>query len=390
MNIVFLLKTLDLGGVEVVTTTLANCFAEHGHSVAVFVFNRGSNVSVANRLNSNIKIFEQHALQCNADNVSALRNVMRQQCTQVVINQWGLPYFLLKTAIHAAKGMNVKFISVYHNTPDMNGRLQGVNNQLAITSNPIKRLALHTMRKAFKAITVHSMRWCYKHSDRYMVLSPSFVQKFIDYTGIKDSRKLIVQTNPVTIDCSGFTYSAETKRKEIIFVGRLDFYQKKVNRLIDTWALLEKKFPDWKLTIVGDGPDRANVEQQVKELQLQHVIFEGFQKPLEYYKRASMLILTSEFEGFPLVLAEAMSFGVVPVVYNSYAAASDIVKDNINGLLIPYDKLGFKADVMAERISVVMNDNQRLSSMGQQALLTSKDYSIDTIYDQWERLLYSL
>lgn len=385
MNILFLLKTLDMGGVEVVTTTLANCFADKGHRVAIFAFKEidYKKSSVKERLISQVQVFTQHSLECNADNINALRKIMRQQQTQIVINQWGLPYFVLKTGVKAAKGMNVQFISVYHNTPDMNGRLQSIDNQLSITNNSFKRCFLHTKRFAFKIITAQSMRWCYNHSDKYMVLSPSFVQKFIDYTGIKDSSKLLVQTNPVTIDTNGFIYNDTLKQKEVIFVGRLDFYQKKVNRVIDTWTLLENRFPDWRLTIVGDGPDRINVEQQVKNLGLKHVSFEGFQKPLKYYKRASMLILTSEFEGFPLVLAEAMSFGVVPAVYNSYAAASDIVKDGVNGLLIPYNNQGFNPKVMANCMAKVMRTSSLLEKMAKQAVQTSKGYTIDAIYKQW-------
>ena len=392
MNILFLLKTLEIGGVEVVTTTLANCFARAGHHVSIFAFDEAKEgqSTVKDRLSPAVMVHTQHCLAYNAENVKALHDVMQQQKTQVVINQWGLPYFLLKTAEKAAKGMNVKFISVYHNTPDMNGRLQGVDNQLAVISNPMKRFCLKGMRSVFKAITALSMRWCYAHSDRYIVLSPSFVSKFKDFTGLKDVPKLIVQTNPVTIDSSGYNYSAEAKRKEIIFVGRLDFFQKKVNRVIDTWALLEKQFPDWKLTIVGDGPDRKNVEQQVKDLQLQHVRFEGFQKPLEYYKRASMLILTSEFEGFPLVLAEAMSFGVVPAVYNSYAAAGDIVHAGVNGLLIPYCTEGFDAGVMAERMASVMGDDAALHQLADGAINTSKEYAVETIYDQWMKTFQSI
>ena len=390
MNILFLLKTLEMGGLEVVTATLANCFAAKGHNVSIFAFDKTPKVTVSDRLNPSIQVHVEHSLQCNDDNIGALRNLMKQQQTQVVINQWGLPYFLLRTARKAAEGQDVKFISVYHNSPDKNGRLQSIDNILEVTNNPLKRWALKSIRSVFKAITSHSMRWCYTHSDRYMVLSPSFVPIFKAFTGLKNAPKLIVQTNPVTIDCAGFTFSAETKQKEIIFVGRLDFFQKKVNRVIETWALLEKRYPDWQLTIVGDGPDRKNVEQRVKELQLQRVQFEGFQKPIEYYKRASMLMLTSEFEGFPLVLAEAMSFGVVPVVYNSYAAAADIVHDGVNGLLIPYCSEGFDASTMAQRMAAVMKDANRLNNMALEAIKTSQEYSIDTIYDQWMNVFKEL
>ena len=104
-------------------------------------------------------------------------------------------------------------------------------------------------------------------------------------------------------------------------------------RILQTWALLEQRYPDWRLTIVGDGPDRVNLENQVFESQLENVSFEGFQNPRGYYERASILLLTSEFEGFPLVLPECMSFGVVPAVYGSYSAVYDIVEDGKNGLI---------------------------------------------------------
>ena len=60
-------------------------------------------------------------------------------------------------------------------------------------------------------------------------------------------------------------------------MGRIDYNQKRVYRVIDTWALLENEFPDWRLTIIGDGIERKNIEQKVIDLKLKHVSFEGFQ-----------------------------------------------------------------------------------------------------------------
>lgn len=138
------------------------------------------------------------------------------------------------------------------------------------------------------------------------------------------------------------------KIKEIIYVGRLDFVQKRVYRVIDTWNYLEERFPDWRLTIVGDGEDRENLENHVRCLGLKRVSFEGFQKPIDYYKRASILLLTSDFEGFPLVLAECMSFGVIPAVYNSYSAIGDIIESDKDGVVIPYHKMGIKLKKLLE------------------------------------------
>ena len=175
--------------------------------------------------------------------------------------------------------------------------------------------------------------------------------------------------------------------KEIVYVGRVDYTQKRVHRVIETWAQLEHRFPDWRLAIVGDGEERENVEHMVSDMELGHVQFEGFQSPRPYYERASLLILTSEFEGFPLVLAECMSFGVVPVVYGSYSAVYDIIEDGKDGLIIPKTNEGFNAAVMAERMAAAMTDNRRLEQMAIAAIEKSKDYSIDKIYRQWIKVM---
>ena len=188
------------------------------------------------------------------------------------------------------------------------------------------------------------MRYVYNHSDVYEVLSPSFIELFKKFTGIKNPTKLVAQTNPITIDGSVQSEkitNVDKKEKEIIYVGRLDFVQKRVYRVIDTWNYLEERFPDWRLTIVGDGEDRENLENHVRYLGLKRVSFEGFQNPLNYYKRASMLLLTSDFEGFGLVIIEGMSFGVVPFVYGSYPAVYDIIDDNINGFILPMTEKGY-------------------------------------------------
>lgn len=104
--------------------------------------------------------------------------------------------------------------------------------------------------------------------------------------------------------------------------------------MIETWEFIEEHNPNWKLTIVGDGPERSNLEQISNNIGLKRVSFVGFQNPNEYYKRAAVLMLTSEYEGFPLVIAECMSFGVVPIVYGSYSAVYDIIENGKNGAIV--------------------------------------------------------
>lgn len=382
MNILFLLRSLEIGGLEVVTAVLANKFAGEGHHVDVFAFEK-RNGKVLGRFSEKIDITVAGEYKKTQKNVDLLRKILVDHKIEVVINQWGLPLAPIKTLCDAKRGLEVKVISVYHNDPLQNGRIQSVETQLAKTGNMLKKAFLGCKKLAFRVITGSAMRYIYRKSDVFEVLSPSFESHFKQFTWLKETPKLVVQTNPITINIDGFEYKAEEKRKEIIYVGRVDYTQKRVFRVIETWAQLESCFPEWQLTIVGDGEERENIEHMVRDLELKHVSFEGFQAPRSYYERASLLILTSEFEGFPLVLAECMSFGVVPAVFGSYSAVYDIIEDGVDGIIIPKTDEGFNSSVMAEKIMNLMNDSDKLNAMALAAIEKSKNYSIDIIYNQW-------
>lgn len=388
-NILFLLKGLEIGGLEVVTAVLANKFVEEGHQVSVFSFLGGKH-SIANRFDARIKLYQQDDYSRSKENVAKLRKVLVDDKIDIIINQWGLPYTPIKTARKAAKGLDVKIISVYHNAPSFNGRIQKLNIALMGCENLMKRLALRLMRFAFKKVTSRAMAYIYRHSDLFLVLSPSYIEEFKRFTGVSDDRYLQVLTNPITVEHDGYEYAFNEKQKEIIYVGRLDFVQKRVYRVIDTWNYLEERFPDWRLTIVGDGEDRENLENHVKYLGLKRVSFEGFQKPIDYYKRASILFLTSDFEGFPLVLAECMSFGVIPAVYNSYSAVCDIIDDGKDGIVLPYHKNGYQAEEAAGMIVNIMKDDGKREQMALAAIKKSKEYSVEKIYSEWEKVFHSL
>ena len=382
-NILFLLKGLEIGGLEVVTAVLANKFVEEGHQVSVFSFLGGKH-SIADRFDARIKLYQQDDYSRSKENVAKLRKVLVDDKIDIIINQWGLPYTPIKTARKAAKGLDVKIISVYHNAPSFNGRIQKLNIALMGCENLMKRLALRLMRFAFKKVTSRAMAYIYRHSDLFLVLSPSYIEEFKRFTGVSDDRYLQVLTNPITVEHDGYEYAFNEKQKEIIYVGRLDFVQKRVYRVIDTWNYLEERFPDWRLTIVGDGEDRENLENHVKYLGLKRVSFEGFQKPIDYYKRASILLLTSDFEGFPLVLAECMSFGVIPAVYNSYSAVCDIIDGGKDGIVLPYHEKGYDANEAAGMIANIMKDDGKREQMALAAIKKSKEYSVEKIYSEWE------
>ena len=391
MNILFLLKSLEIGGLEVVTSVLANKFAKEGHNVCVYSFLGGEH-SIAERFCEQIKVYQQNNYSVCKENIQALRKVVIGNRVGVIINQWGLPYIPIKVAKKAIEGLDVKIVSVYHSAPGSNGRIQEVNLSLSKCNNVFQNIWLRLKRKIFQIITSASMRYVYKNSNLYLVLSDNYVDEFIHFTHIKNLNHLMVQTNPITIDTGGFRYEAHCKTKEIIYVGRLEVVVKRVDRVIDTWSHLEKDFPDWRLTIVGAGDDKSRLEKRVQELSLQRVSFAGFQTPVEYYKRASILMLTSDFEGFPLVLPECMSLGVIPAVYDSYAAVGDVIEDGKNGIVFPYHNGNYDAKEAADLLSKLMRDESLRERMAQAAMEKSKRFSIDTIYGEWmgkfERLMF--
>ena len=383
------MKVYDVGGIEIVAATLASCFVRHGHHVVIATFSPPNVLTVA-RTDDRVKIYTIGDYVCSAKNVVTLRNILQENHIQVVINQWGLPLVPCRTLNKAKKGMGIKTIAVYHNQIDTNARIKDVEIALDGCTNPVKRCLLHLEKAAFTMVTSRSMAYVYRHTDLYQVLSPSYMPLFSNFTGIKHPDHLMVQTNPVTLDSSDFVYSFPKKQKEIIYLGRIDYNQKRVYRVIDTWAKLESKFSDWKLTIVGDGVERENVEKHVVDYGLQRVFFEGFQQPKSYYERASILLLTSEYEGFPLVLAECMSFGVIPAVYNSYSAVGDIIADGKDGIVIPYHIDGYKADEAASMLSGIMEDDGKRDAMALAAIEKSKEYSVEKIYNEWMETFKSL
>lgn len=389
MSILFLLKSFEIGGLEVVTSVLANKFVAEGHDVTLWAFYKGK-TSLEERLDKRVNLVYGHGFHSGKANVASLRKVIIEKNIQIAINQWGLPYIPAKTLKRAIRELNVKTIAVYHNDPSTNGRLKEVEISIEHCDNPIKLPLLKFKLWTYQKITSASMRYIYRNSDRFMVLSQSFISHFEDFTGISNAQKLIAQTNPVTIKQPSETLDLNDKQKEVTYVGRLDYNQKRTYRIIETWALLEDRIPDWRLTIVGDGPERENLERLTRDLNLQHVRFEGFQRPEPYYKRASILILTSEYEGFPLVLAECMSFGVVPVVYGSYSAVYDIIKDGENGLIVKPQNGEFKAEAMAKALEQAMTDEDKRHDMAEKSIATSQNYSLDVIYKQWEGLFNDL
>ena len=174
------------------------------------------------------------------------------------------------------------------------------------------------------------------------------------------------------------------KKKELLFVGRLKFADKRPDYLLRIWARLETRFPEWSLRFVGSGADEPRLKKLAEKLGLERVRFEGFRKPQPYYREASIFCMTSAYEGFPNVLVEAASFGCVPVAFESFAAALDIISDGENGYLVP----AFDLDAYAETLARLMSDDALRERLAKNALAQIPEkFSPEKIGAQWEALL---
>jgi glycosyltransferase involved in cell wall biosynthesis len=124
---------------------------------------------------------------------------------------------------------------------------------------------------------------------------------------------------------------------------------------------------------------------------IKRIYFEGICEPEPYYSKASVLLLTSDFEGFPLVLAEAMSYGVVPVVYHSFLALTDIIADNQNGIIVePNVGNVFNKVEMQDKLVRLIGDETQLRQLSKNAMAASENFSIDRIYQKWVDLFLSV
>lgn len=167
----------------------------------------------------------------------------------------------------------------------------------------------------------------YDISDSYWVLCRGYAERLTELLGPGcDKGRITVMHNPA--DTRRFMPLADTpKKKEVLFVGRLTYADKRVDRLLRVWATVGATRPDWTLHIVGDGKDRPNLEKLASDLRLANVCFHGYGDPAPHYATASVLCLTSSFEGWPQVLVEGMAAGVVPVAFG----CSDGVREILGG-----------------------------------------------------------
>lgn len=293
---------------------------------------------------------------------------------------------------YCTKPYGVKIISVIHNS-----LLTPLKNFVELNRNRISDLGFSFIlpiikNRFFTFLLKNLYKYKYgrhykvllKESDRVLVVSDKNIDEFLSVVNLKKSNKVVAISNSFSLP--EYKFIKNDKIKEILWVGTPDFSIKRIDLALRIWALIEVSHLDWSLTILGDSPSLQKAKDLANQLNLSAVNFIGRQNPNEYYKRASMLIMTSTTESFGLVLVEAMHFGVVPFVFDSFPASKDIIKNEKSGFLIK----SFDINLYAKKIIELIEDSSKRYIISQNSITKSKDFNLDVIIKQWINLLNSL
>lgn len=230
------------------------------------------------------------------------------------------------------------------------------------------------------------IRKAYALSDRYVLLSDKYKNRFVKTYRLNDEgRKLVAIENGLSFDNVTINDSNYDKKNNIcLVVGRLDEKSKRLSLLLKIWPSIEKKFPDWILQIVGTGDSEQQYKRLAKKYQLKNVVFEGHQKPLPYYLKSKVFLMTSAYEGFPMTLLEALQTGCVPVAMDTFEAVHDVIINGEDGFITKTN------DQFIEKVSMLLSDATLLRQMAFKGVNNCKRFERSNIYEKYYSLIKEL
>ncbi|MDD4781922.1 MAG: glycosyltransferase family 4 protein [Tissierellia bacterium] len=223
-----------------------------------------------------------------------------------------------------------------------------------------------------------------KLADRVTVLT------FHDYNFIGTRLKnKIVMPNPLSfVPLAKYN---EDRKKNIIAAGSIDrFHGKGFDSLIKIWGKIANKYPEWKLLIAGGGNDE-NI-RKLRELANEYNVNSQFEllgqvKNLdERFRESSIFVLSSRYEGFGMVLIEAMSQGCACISFDCTAGPREIINNNVDGILVEDQNM----DAMTLALSDLIENEDKRERLATEAIKSVDRFSVKNIADKWERLFADL
>ena len=385
------------GGAERITHTLSNSFRSEGCQCFLAYLFPESNITTTDfdgkiQLNTNgsLELRLKNFLEVNQIDI-IISNLVRYKSKKKI----------LPTLYNVTRSHSAKLIVCYHAMPgeDLLGTdirnafyriLHGKDVLQAFKDLILGFLPNSNKNIFFKKRLEKKYRLSHFYSDKLVLLSERFYKLYAEFANVQVDDKFYAIPNALSFDTPNFTANeTENKSKEVLILARMHERSKRLSSALKIWSVIESKFDlsDWKLTVVGAGPDMDYYKNMAKKATLTRIQFLGRQPEIEcFYRRATIFMMTSNYEGFGITLTEAQQFGVVPVAFDSFASLSDIIENNKNGLIIPNNDINAYVNGLSE---LMQNDSKRME-MATNALESCKCFSQEKITQKWLRLFDDL
>lgn len=218
-----------------------------------------------------------------------------------------------------------------------------------------------------------------RRADSFITLTQGDARSW-QHLGMRNVRVL---PNPLPIEATAVAAASAADKLpgRIICVGRLD-EQKRFDRLVDAFALAAPHCPGWWVDIFGEGKLRGSLQEQIDGLGLHdRVRLMGTTAQVaDEYRRSQFLVLSSDYEGFGLVIIEAMACGLPVVSVDCPFGPSEIIQDQVTGLLAQMD-----AHDLAQKMGWMMTHDAERRLMGQEARATADRYKKEVVMPLWEQ-----
>lgn len=376
------------GGIERVTWLLANGLRAKGFSITFLSLGKEKESTESD------SPFKQYFLPVTGMTAAGISSGLKQVLESEKIDTVILQGIYSETdALLPYIPESLRVFAVHHNQPFAMAGKERIVKKLA----PWKGMGLKDrFMKAFgivapsffkkfknKQISDQFQRFI-QSSDKLILLSDRFTPRLLsNLRGPVDESKIISINNPNTFSLSSKDEDYQ-KKNIVLVVGRLTNPQKNITGFIDVWKKLSPMAPDWKAVVVGDGQHADYIKEYARKKRVGNLDFVGNKKNVQdYYKEAKIFCMTSTYEGWPMVLAEAMACRCVPIAYDSFEAIHDIIIPRCNGLLVP----PFRKNDMVKAILTLAFDEPLREEMARRGVETIKEFEIDKIVEKWEELL---
>lgn len=364
------------GGVERVLTLKANYFAEHfGYDITI-ILTEGKDKPLFYPLSDKIKVIN---LDINFEKLwtcSFIKKTFVYLKKQRIFKK-KLSDELMRIRPDITISLlrrEINFINDIHDGSKKIGELHvnraNYRNFEAGDSNVIKNL--------FAKYWMHSLVSHLKRLDRFVVLTEEDKASWIELDNVE------VIPDPLAFDIDKVS---PLTNKRVIAVGRY-VYQKGFDLLLQAWAKIEKQHPDWELVIYGMG-DRTPYEQTVEDLRIDRNrchLNDPTDDIKQEYLNSSLFVFSSRFEGFGMVLIEAMACGLPVISFDCPCGPKDIVRHQEDGILVPSGDITLLANAMNQ----LMSDDTLRQDMSSKAVLNVRRYQLDAITQKWESLFDSV